>query len=137
MIGDLTQRQILALSSEGAPPDEIAAALEIEEAAVRLVLSAHNSAPIANSSDRDINDEQLAILRAKAYELATSAEDEGISLRATMFLIERDKPRLSVQSTNPIIQINQAISAGSGRFEELSKLYSDSHETPARPQTPA
>jgi len=125
MIGDLTQRQVLALAEQGASSTEIAETLEIEEAAVKLVLNANSA---GSAQDRDINDEQLAILRQKAFQLAVGAEDESVSARMTMFLIERDKPRLKEQTISPFMQINNAIINGSARFDELARQYSGSIE---------
>ena len=117
MIGDLTSRQILALSNDGLSPAIIARELSIEEAFVRLVLAKHNA---GTSEDRDINDEQLKILRSEAYSLATGAEDEGVRAKMTMYLIDRDKPK-RVEQISPITLINQAIIQAQAAYQEELK----------------
>jgi hypothetical protein len=120
MIGELSSRQILALSNEGCAADVISKELKIEESLVRLVLSAHKG---GSQDDRDINDAQLALLRSRALGLALGAEDETVAAKMTMFLIERDRPR-KVEHTGPNIgQINMAISVAREKFLELSDKY--------------
>lgn len=118
MVHELTNRQILAASSQGISPELIAKELDLDLATVNLVLAAHNQ------GDRDINDNQLAILRQNAFDLACQREDISVAARMTTFLIERDKPRSQV-SASPMIVINNAIAAASQRFDELAKGYTE------------
>ncbi len=118
MVGELTSRQILALAKDGLDSGAIAKSLDIEEALVRLVLARH-----VPGADRDIDDEQLASLRRKAYTLAMSAEDETVSARMVMFLIERDKPSKAGQGSS-IMAINNAIVMANENFNKMIDEYS-------------
>lgn len=119
MVDDLTSRQILELAAQGTPREEIAVALSIEPALVNLVLSSHGQA----ASERDIDDEQLSILRKHALKLALQNEDLGISAKMTRFLIERDKPKAVAQSSSPLANINQAIILAQGSSKKLMEEY--------------
>lgn len=119
MLGESSIRQILALAGEGLNSESISRELQIEEALVKLTLSANSS---GTAPDRDINDAQLELLRQRAYNLAMGSEDDSVSARMTMFLIERDKPRQEKQSLN-INVINQAIIQAKGKMAELTDLY--------------
>lgn len=117
MINELQNKEILTLAAQGARPAEIAEALGAEEAMVNLVLSAHNQA-----SDRDITDEQLSLLRARAFSLAMQGEDLTVSARMTQYLIDRDRPKAGAQGS-PITAINNAIILANERVAELAKEY--------------
>lgn len=120
MIGELDSRQILSLARQGASAEEISKELSLELELVKLVMNRQN---IGSDQDRDINDEQLRALRDRAFSLAMS-NDENISARLTMFLIERDKPK-NVSSGNPIMLINNAIIGAREKFEKLKEAYSE------------
>lgn len=120
MFNEIENRQILALANQGGTAAEIAKALDIEEAGVRLVLAAHEKGSV---EDRDINDEQLERLRKHAYNLAVGAEDEVVQARLTMFLLERDKPS-DRKSSNNITSINQALILANDSFKKLVDSYS-------------
>lgn len=113
MLGELEQRQIAALIREGVPDDEIARQMDIEPALVKLVAS-------KNGADRDIDDDQLAILRKHAFNLALGASDDSTQARMTMFLLERDRPSKKSSEASPIALINNAIIAANDAFEKLT-----------------
>ena len=117
MLSDLTARQIISLADQGASSEEIAKSLELEPALVKLVMSRHE---VGSASDRDIDDEQLSVLRKHAFNLAPAAGDEGIQARMTMFLLERDRPS-GPKQVSSITAINQALILANGAFEKLSK----------------
>lgn len=123
MIGENESRQIVALSRDGCSAEEISKSLDIELAAVKLVLSANNQ---GSAVDRDINDAQLSELRQRAYNLAMYSQEDAVSARMTMFLIERDKPRKSQDSHLSITNINQALIQANASFGELLKEYKSS-----------
>lgn len=121
MLNDISQRQILELSAQGAAAEEIAGTLGCELGMVKLVLARNNT---GSAEDRDINDEMLARLRDHAFNLALQTEDLGVSAKMTRFLIERDKPRAAVQqNTAPLVQINAAILAAQDSFKKLTTSY--------------
>lgn len=119
MVDDLTSRQILELAAQGTPREEISSALAVEPALVNLVLSSHGQA----AAERDIDDEQLAVLRRQAYKLALQNEDLGVSAKMTRFLIERDKPKAVAQTASPLANINQAIILAQGSSKKLMEEY--------------
>lgn len=121
MIGQLSVEQILALSRDGAPAEEISNSLGIPLERVKLALASNNQGSI---EDRDIDDGQLTALRKHAYDLAMFAEDDSTKARMTMFLLERDKPKQEKALPTNIVLINQAIAAGNHRFSEILKEYS-------------
>jgi hypothetical protein len=121
MIGQLEQGQILSLAAQGAGAEEIATELGIELALVKLVLRAQGA---GNESDRDINDAELALLRKRAFTLCFS-EDESVAAKMTMFLIERDKPKLTNPvNGNSITLVNNAIMLAQSEFNKLRNSYS-------------
>lgn len=122
MIGELTTRQILALSNEGLDAARIAQELAVELPMVKLVLAAHDPGP--RSNDRDIDDNGLNLLRQRALALALNSENEAVSARMIEFLIERDKPKKTVADSPNIGAINVAILNGRGAFNKLIDEYS-------------
>lgn len=124
----MTSRQIVALSQQGLSAADIASGLEIEEAAVRLVLNTNNT---GTSEDRDINDDQLATIRRSLYNLAVGADDESVQAKVGMFLLERAKPSRQKDNSNgsPIININKAIINAQAKFDALAKKYSNNGGT--------
>jgi hypothetical protein len=114
MIDELTTRQIAALLRDGCTVDEIASQLGVEEALVKLV-----GARVGTIEDRDIDDNELRVLRKHAYNLAVGASDDATQARMTMFLLERDRPSKKVMESSPIAVINNAIIAANGAFEKL------------------
>lgn len=120
MIGENESRQVLALSKDGASAEEIARSLDLELGMVKLVLGANGAGEVA---DRDINDEQLAQLREKAFNLAMYSQEDSVAARMTMFLIERDRPSKKLDSGVSIANINNALIAANSSFNDLLKEY--------------
>jgi hypothetical protein len=120
MIGELQTRQILALVKDGMPIEQIAHSLDIDPALIKLAV-ARNS----QDGDRDITDEDLARLRAHAVSLALNADNEAVQAKMTMYLIDRDKPKNSNVTINPILMVNQAIKEAHASFHDLVKEYTD------------
>ncbi len=118
MIDELQTRQITALLKDGASAEEIAKELSLEVALVKLVAERNN---VGTAADRDINDDELAILRRHAFNLAMGAADDATQARLTMFLLERDKPSKKATEGGSISVINNAIIAANGAFERLVK----------------
>lgn len=120
MIGELSARQIVALSQQGLSAAEISEVLKTDEASVRLVL---NRNEVGVPEDRDIDDAQLKTLRKNAYDLALGAEDDNTRARMTMFLIERDRPVKKKEdlggARGNITLINQAILQSNAKVNEL------------------
>lgn len=125
MVNDLTSKQIVELAAQGTPPAEIASVLSIEPAFVNLVLAAQGN----TSAERDIDDQQLEVLRRHAFRLATQTDHLPVAAKMTRFLIERDKPRAATPTTSPIANINQAIILAQGKFHESIKSYFGKEET--------
>lgn len=119
MICEHTNRQIVECAAQGAAAPDIANELGIDLATVNLVLAAHGK-----GSDRDITDEQLLLLRARAFNLAMQEEDKSVAFRATQYLIDRDKPKQQ-QTQSPMIVINNAIQEAHEKFAKLTSEYSD------------
>src|SRR6185369_6776275 len=90
MLGELTTRQIVSFAEQGASIREIADTLQIEEAAVKLVLNANET--VTADTDQDVNEAELKLLRRHAFELATNSEDESLQGKMTRWLIERARP---------------------------------------------
>lgn len=124
MVDELTSRQIIRLSEQGAPAEEIASTLSLELPFVKLVLSSNSQ---GSDVDRDINDDQLKRLRDHAFHLAVGADDEAVQARMTQFLIERDKPRERAPM-NPIIAINQALIQANDSFKQMTEKFSKPEE---------
>ena len=119
--GELSNEQILSCAREGLSADEISAELKIPVERVKLVLVRHSA---GGEQDRDINDDDLARLRAHAVHLAMGAEDESVQAKMTMYLIDRDKPRAPAEKPSNILAINQAVVLAQDKFQELIKEYS-------------
>jgi len=123
MLGELTTRQIVSFAEQGASIREIADTLQIEEAAVKLVLNANET--VTADTDQDVNEAELKLLRRHAFELATNSEDESLQGKMTRWLIERARParRHNVEyenaQQNVIVNINKAILGANGKFNEL------------------
>lgn len=117
MVDPLTSKQILSLFAQGSPAEEIASVLNIELPLVELTLTAHQV------GDRDITDEQLALLRGRAFSLALQNDDISVAARMTQYLIDRDKPA-KPSSISPVIAINNAIIQANQNFEKLKEEYS-------------
>ncbi len=122
MIDELSSRQIISLSREGMSAEDISNALGIDVPSVKLVMNANSA---GTKEDRDINDDELTLLRQKAVQLALYSADDNVSAKMTCFLIERDKPRKSapeVSGTN-LTLINNAIIQSKKRFAQLASAY--------------
>lgn len=126
LVGELSARQVCALRRDGLTVEEIARGLGITEAEVQLVLERNGDN--SQAADRDINDGQLAALREKALQLALYSEEDSVSARMTMFLIERDKPRAVKESGNSIQLIQNAIITANENFKKLVAEYSTEPE---------
>ncbi len=68
-------------------------------------------------------------LRRHAVELAFQANDEGVQMKMTQWLIERDKPRKTEVTISPILAINQAIITARGTFADLAREYTVNENT--------
>lgn len=122
MIGEMTTRQIVALANDGAGVDEIATTLNIEVPLVKLALEGNN-VDKSSAPDRDITDDDLKLLRRHAMNLALSAENEAVQARMTMYLIDRDKPKVAEQTASPITLINNALITANKSMEALKAEY--------------
>lgn len=124
MIDSSTARQVLALAGQGLAAKDIALGLNIEQGLVDVVLARNGAAPV----DRDIGDEQLAVLRIRAFEIAVQNEDLSESAKMVRWLIERDKPKLAAGNVSPIIAINNAITLAQEKVRELVAEYETPNE---------
>lgn len=129
LIGNVETAQILGLFADGMNSSDISRELNIGEDLVKLVLSAQNGTAV--TADRDITEEQLKLLRNRCYNLAFS-EDDTVSLRACMFLIERDKPKTANVIGSNITILNQAILTAREGFNKMKEVYSAAQD----PQKP-
>lgn len=120
MITELANNQIIALSREGLTSSEIAKETNLPEELVKLSLRSNNS---GTEADRDISDADLALLRKNALHLALNSDNDAVKAKLTMFLIERDKPRLNNAPVTNIQVINQQIERANNRFAEMEKVY--------------
>lgn len=118
MINELTTRQIAKALRDGASAEEVSEAFGVELAMVKLVAVKNE---VGNVVDRDIDDDQLSVLRKHAYQLALGAADDATQARVTMFLLERDKPSKKASEGSPLMRINQAIMASNEAFSKLCK----------------
>lgn len=125
MIGEIASRQILVLSDEGLSSMQIATELGIQEELVKLTLNAYKK---GSEVDRDINDSQLQLLRQKALSLALAADDESVSARMCMYLIDRDKPKDSGSAGPSIGAINMVILGAQEKLKELTAKYTSTIE---------
>lgn len=126
MLDSIQTKQILALTAQGASPEDIASGLSVPPAEVNATLVLAGKA-----SERDIDDAQLLLLRRRAFELAMQPGDLKVSSSMTQFLIERDKPReVQTGAGNSITVINQAIQTGHEGFEKLKEKYAKNGEVP-------
>ena len=82
--------QILALAGEGMSRDEIAAALEMEPAAVGFVLAQEGVMKEEEISDEDFEDIKAGLIR-----MAKNRDNEHIRSKVGMYLYDR-KDRKSV-----------------------------------------
>lgn len=121
LVSENTTRAILSLAAEGLEARAISTELGVEPEVVKLTLSAHKA---GTESDRDINDDELSLIRKKLVDLALYSGDEAIQARVGMFLVERDKPRKAdTPPVSSIQQINIAIQTAAERFADLKKQY--------------
>jgi len=131
MVGELETKQIASLLAQGATCEQIAGELGFELAFVKLIAARQGS----ETPDRDITDDDLAILRRHAFQLALGADDDATQARMTMFLLERDKPSKNAPASNPIALINNAIINANGAFEKLVASMNGSPKPPIIEQT--
>lgn len=122
LVNELTAQQILALARDGCSAEQISGALEVPLEQVKLALVSNN---LGSAADRDINDEQLARLRQRAYDLAMYSQEDAVSARMTMFLIERDKPSKKIEQGNVLVNINNAIMGAQQNFNRMLEEYKD------------
>lgn len=103
--------QILALAGEGMSRDEIAAALEMEPAAVGFVLAQEGVMKEEEISDDDFEDIKAGLIR-----MAKNSENEYIRSKVGMYLYDRKKGPVSAMVKTPavnIAQLNMLIAASS------------------------
>lgn len=129
MLGEHSTRQILALAEQNISAEVISRELDLPLEQVKLTLRANKK---GTETDRDITDDQLALLRQRVFQLATTSSDESVALKAATFLIERDKP-VKVQDTSGVnlTLIQQAIIQAQSGFDALRSKY----ETPQIPES--
>lgn len=120
MVGEHTTQQVCALSRDGLSAEQISEALGVPIEQVKLALSANQ---LGSEADRDINDEQLAALRTKAFQLAMYSPEDTVAARMTMFLIERDRPSKKAEQLSPIVAINKALVVAQQNFTNLIEEY--------------
>ena len=103
--------QILALAGEGMGKDEIAAALEMEPAAVEFVLAREGMIKEEEISDDDFEEIKNGLIR-----MAKNSENEYIRSKVGMYLYDRKKGPVSAMVKAPavnIAQLNMLIAASS------------------------
>ena len=103
--------QILALAGEGMSRDEIAAALEMEPAAVGFVLAQEGVMKEEEISDEDFEDIKAGLIR-----MAKNSDNEHIRSKVGMYLYDRKKGPVSAMVKAPavnIAQLNMLIAASS------------------------
>ena len=103
--------QILALAGEGMSRDEIAAALEMEPAAVEFVLAREGMVKEEEISDDDFEEIKNGLIR-----MAKNSDNEYIRSKVGMYLYDRKKGPVSAMVKAPavnIAQLNMLIAASS------------------------
>lgn len=112
--------QIASLLAQGAEPQDISEQFEVPLELVKLVGARNGSV-----SDEDISEDELKLLRRHALALATSSENERVQADMTKFLIERARPAKVNQPVNIIAQINQVLTQGNQRLNDMMRTYSE------------
>ena len=103
--------QILALAGEGMSKDEIAAALEMEPAAVGFVLAQEGMV-----KEEEISDDDFEEIKSRLIRMAKNSENEYIASKVGMYLYDRKKGPVSAMVKAPavnIAQLNMLIAASS------------------------
>jgi hypothetical protein len=91
--------QVISLAGQGASVEDISSELELEPAAVKLILNRHGMLREEEISDDEFND-----IRNGLVELARNSSNEFIRSKVGMFLYERKKGPSSLKSA-PIVNI--------------------------------
>ena len=122
--------QILALAGEGMSRDEIAAALEMEPAAVGFVLAQEGVMKEEEISDEDFEDIKAGLIR-----MAKNSENEYIRSKVGMYLYDRKKGPVSAMVKAPavnIAQLNMLIAASS---KQVMNSLNGNHNESVRSRT--